>query len=154
MGAMLQRRTLLLSVAGLAFAGGLPGALRGEDKAALHLALKGYDPVAYFLIGEPTPGLAQFETVFDEVRYRFATLEHQQLFHGDPDRYAPQFAGACAFAVGNGVKIEANPLVWRIVDGKLYVFAGTEVPEEMDSDPQALISRAERHWPELKDQPF
>jgi hypothetical protein len=35
-----------------------------------HLALKGYDPVAYFLVGAPMEGSPDVETVFDEVRYR------------------------------------------------------------------------------------
>lgn len=150
---MLRRRGLLMIGASLALSMGLPESVRAQD-SSLHLALKGYDPVAYFEVGEPMEGLPEYEAVFDEVRYRFASLEHRVLFLANPDRYAPQFAGACAFALSNGIKIEANPLVWRIVDGKLYVFAGTEVPTEMDSDPQALISKAQQEWPQLKDQPF
>ncbi|HKY95686.1 MAG TPA: YHS domain-containing (seleno)protein [Kiloniellales bacterium] len=151
---MLHRRSLLLLTTALAFAAVLPEAAQTQSGSTLHLALKGYDPVAYFVIGQPMEGSPEFETVFDEVRYRFASMEHQGLFLADPDRYAPQFAGACTKGLSKGVKVEANPLLWRIIDGKLYVFAGTAVPPEMDSDPQALISKAQENWQELKNQPF
>jgi hypothetical protein len=40
------------------------------------LAIRGYDPVAYFTVGRPTPGLPEFEYEWDEHRYRFARAEH------------------------------------------------------------------------------
>jgi len=48
------------------------------------LAIKGYDPVAYFTVGKPTPGLAEFEYAWDERRYRFANAENRELFKADP----------------------------------------------------------------------
>jgi hypothetical protein len=125
-----------------------------QSQSDIRLALKGYDPVAYFLVGVPVEGRPELETVFDETRYRFASTEHRDLFLGDPDRYAPQFAGACTKGLSKGMKVEADPLLWRIVDGKLYVFAGASGPADMDSDPQALISDAQENWTDLADKPF
>ena len=63
------------------------------------LAIKGYDPVAYFMLGKPTPGLPAIEYNWDEHRYRFSSEEHRELFRADPVHYAPQFAQFCAMAL-------------------------------------------------------
>jgi len=86
------------------------------------LAIKGYDPVAYFTDGKPVRGLPEFEYPWDEHRYRFASAAHRDLFKADPVRYAPQFGNFCAMALSMGQIVVANPENWLISDGKLYVF--------------------------------
>jgi hypothetical protein len=86
------------------------------------LAIKGYDPVAYFTDRTPTRGLPEIEYEWDEHRYRFTSLEHRELFKADPVRYAPQFGDFCAMALALGERDEANPEYWLISDGKLYIF--------------------------------
>jgi hypothetical protein len=88
----------------------------------LPLAIKGYDPVAYFTIGTPTLGRADIEFEWDERRYRFSRPGHLELFKADPVRYAPQFGEYCAMALAMGERDEANPEYWLISDGKLYIF--------------------------------
>jgi hypothetical protein len=92
------------------------------------LAIKGYDPVAYFTIGKPMPGVPEIEYEWDEQRYLFARVEHRDLFKKDPARYAPQFANFCAMALAVGELVEADPENWLISDGKLYVF-GKPAPD-------------------------
>jgi hypothetical protein len=152
---MLNRRNVLrLTGVVLLFGTTITGRLlqaQDTDQANLpRLALKGYDPVAYFTDGRPTLGKAEFEYVWDEVRYRFASDEHMEMFRADPDRYAPQYEGACAQAIALGVKIEANPENWLISDGRLFVFAG-EAPASLTPDE---IAAADRNWHLLKDAPF
>lgn len=86
------------------------------------LAIKGYDPVAYFTDGKPTPGQPEFQYQWDEHVWRFATAEHRDLFKADPVRYAPQFGNYCAMALSKGEVVVADPHNWLINDGKLYVF--------------------------------
>ena len=86
------------------------------------LAIKGYDPVAYFTVGSPVRGLPKIEYEWDEHRYRFASAEHRELFKADPVRYAPQFANFCAMALTRGERVEADPENWLISEGKLYLF--------------------------------
>ena len=131
-----------------------PAVAQTHSQADLRLVLKGYDPVAYFTDGKPTPGKAEFETVFDEGRYRFSSSGNMSLFRGDPEKYAPQFAGACTNGLAQGVKLEADPTLWRIIDGKLFVFAGKSVPREMDSRPIRMIAKARENWTVLAHQPF
>src|SRR5437762_2089908 len=91
------------------------------------LAIRGYDPVAYFTDSKPTPGLPEIEYEWDEHRYRFSSAQHRELFKGDPVRYAPQFGNFCAMALSKGQIVVANPENWLISDGKLYVF-GSPAP--------------------------
>jgi YHS domain-containing protein len=90
--------------------------------AAVPLAIKGYDPVAYFTIGRPVRGRPEFEYEWDELNYYFSSAEHRDLFKADPVRYAPQFGNYCAMALAKGELDEANPENWLISDGKLYIF--------------------------------
>jgi hypothetical protein len=86
------------------------------------LAIKGYDPVAYFTDGKPVRGLPEIEYEWDEYRWRFSSAEHRNLFKADPVRYAPQFGNYCAMALAKREIVVANPENWLISDGKLYVF--------------------------------
>lgn len=86
------------------------------------LAIKGYDPVAYFAVGAATRGLPEIEYEWDEHRWRFSRTGHRELFKADPVRYAPQFANFCAMALTRGELDEADPESWLISDHQLYIF--------------------------------
>lgn len=111
-----------LALAGASSALALAPPASSSRAQTLPLAIKGYDPVAYFTLGVPTPGLPEIELEWDEHLYRFARAEHRNLFKADPARYAPQFGNFCAMALTRGELDEANPENWLISDGKLYVF--------------------------------
>ena len=132
----------------------LAASWRPANADGARLALKGYDPVAYFTEGKPTPGKAEFETAFDGARYRFASARNLELFKGEPDRYLPQFGGSCAMAMSNGVKIEAEPAHWLIVDGKLFLFAGMNGSDLMAARPVDVATSAREHWKKLEKVPF
>lgn len=87
------------------------------------LAIKGYDPVAYFTLGKPTRGLPDVEFEWDGYRWRFSSAENRELFRADASRYAPQFGNYCAMALAKGEVVVADPDNWLISDGKLYIFA-------------------------------
>jgi hypothetical protein len=113
-----SRRNAILAVVAALFATSMPS----FATEAVPLAIKGYDPVAYFTTGSPTRGLPEIEYEWDEHRYLFASAEHRELFEADPVRYAPQFGNFCAMALALGEIDEANPENWLISDGKLYIF--------------------------------
>ena len=106
----------IVSVAAAANAGEVNTGYFGD------VAIKGYDPVAYFTLGKPTQGLPEIEYEWDEHVWRFASAEDRDLFKADPVRYAPQFGNYCAMALAKGKIVVANPENWLISDGKLYVF--------------------------------
>jgi hypothetical protein len=109
------------------------------------LAIKGYDPVAYFTLQRATAGVAQFEYEWDEHLWQFSSARHRDLFKADPVRYAPQFANYCAVALTRGEVREANPEYWLISDGKLYLFGKSIGPDLFTKDLGANIERANRN---------
>ena len=126
MQSILRRRTALYLLAAAA-AFSLANPISPVLSQNVPLAIKGYDPVAYFTVGKPTPGLPEFEHDWDERRYRFANVGNRELFKADPVRYAPQFGNFCAMALAKGMIVVADPENWLITDGKLYVF-GSPAP--------------------------
>jgi YHS domain-containing protein len=57
------------------------------------IAIKGYDPVAYFTMGKPVKGSDQFTYEWKGAKWQFSSREHLDLFSADPDKYAPQYGG-------------------------------------------------------------
>jgi len=100
---------------------------RGEYVAPNGFALKGFDPVAYFNLGRAVRGTPEWELEWSGTRWRFSSSENKRLFEADPEAYAPQFGGRCAFAVSFSANPKApesppgSPRLWKIVDGRLYL---------------------------------
>jgi hypothetical protein len=85
------------------------------------VAIGGYDPVAYFEAGTPTPGSDAHTHQWAGVTWRFADAGHREAFAAEPARYAPQCGGHCAFAASLGKVEQGSPTQWRVVDGKLFL---------------------------------
>lgn len=109
------------------------------------LAIKGYDPVAYFTLQRATPGAAQFEYQWDEHRWHFASAKHRDLFKADPVRYAPQFENFCAVSLARGELHEASPEYWLIIDDRLYLFGKAVGPKVFREDFKAMLEQANRN---------
>jgi YHS domain-containing protein len=142
---MVTRRTIFLGIAVSALFAGAATAQGNEP-----LALKGYDPVAYFTDHKPMPGLAQHELTFDGQRYRFVSARHLDLFKANPDKYAPQFGGLCAMNLSRGVRRESDPHNWVISNGSLYVFAGERGAQNFAADAEATATKASTNYKTLK----
>ena len=142
----LSRRTVLrLGV--LAAASPLVSSAPSLAAETAPLAIRGYDPVAYFTVGKPTRGLPEFEYEWDEHRYRFARAEHLQMFKADPVRYAPQFAGFCAVALTRGKAEEGNPEYWLVSEDKLYLFGKPIGPALFQQDIAGNLAKADQNRP-------
>jgi hypothetical protein len=125
----------------LAFAILTPGATSADTG---RLAIKGYDPVAYFTMGRPVQGEPELEYTVDDVRYRFVTVEHLKIFIEDPDRYMPQYRGLCAMGLGaKGYKAEANPKNWVIHQGKLYLTQAKFGIAAFQTNPERWVDSAD-----------
>ena len=113
--------------------------------------LSGYDPVAYFTEGKPVRGNGRHVTVVDDVTYAFASAEHQKMFEANPQKYLPAFGGYCAYGIGVGKKFVADPEVWRIVDGKLYLNLDESVQQKWEKDIPGYIKKGDANWVTVKD---
>src|SRR5205823_3969735 len=117
----LSRRIVLSMIGAIAGAPLLPARAEAPP-AGLRVAISGYDPVAYFTDGQPQKGSEAFWFAFDDAVYLFRNAEHRATFAGDPERYAPQYAGFCAAGISKGYKTEPDPEAWAILSGRLYLF--------------------------------
>lgn len=141
---------LMLASAGLAFA-----APAQADKSPVYTgtfsntAVEGHDPVAYFTEGRPVKGSRDFTTKYQGAEFRFASQENLDTFLADPEKYAPQFGGYCAWAVSEGYTAKGDADYWAIVDGKLYLNYNKNVQNLWEQDRAMHIDRANTNWPEV-----
>lgn len=113
------------------------------------VAIKGYDPVAYFTDGQPVEGDSDFSLEWHGATWHFASAAHRDLFKSAPEKYAPQYGGYCAWAVSEGHTAGIDPAAWAIVDGKLYLNYNREIQAKWAADQLAHIAKADQHWPEI-----
>jgi len=138
---------------GLVFVALFGATARGDEPK---LSISGYDPVAYFTDGRPVQGKAEFEYVWRNLRWRFASGEHRDLFIKDPQRYAPQYDGYCAMgaaAEAGAHKDTVDPGAWAIVDGKLYLVHTRYWLEKWREKAEEYIKQADKDWQTLADLP-
>jgi hypothetical protein len=140
----------LFTVTAPAFAADEVNAVPGLSIAGAPLALHGYDPVAYFSDGGPRRGSDALTQVHEGVAYRFASEANLEAFQADPDRYAPQYGGFCAYGVAVGKKFDGDPLLWKIEDGKLYLNLNEEIYQAFLEDLDGNIDKADGNWPEIE----
>ena len=133
----IRSTALALALAGAA------GAVFGQ--AAVPLALKGNDPVSYFTEPRPVKGSGTISYDFKEQRYQFSSAKNRQLFMADPARYAPQFGGFSAAELPAGKRAEADPSVFLVRNGKLYMFSSPEARIYVTKNP-VLLQRAHEEW--------
>ena len=117
------------------------------------LALKGYDPIAYFTEKKPVPGKAEFTAQHEGATYRFASAANRDAFAAAPAKYTPQYGGYCAFGMAAGYKAPIEPDAWTIVDGKLYLNFNQSVRSRWSSDIPGYIRKADANWPAIQKKP-
>jgi len=113
------------------------------------IAIKGFDPVAYFTMGRPVKGTDRFSYEWKGAKWLFSVREHFDLFAADPEKYAPKYGGYCAYAVSQGTTADIDPESWTIVDGKLYLNLNKDVQTLWTNDMKAYIEKADRNWPSV-----
>ena len=138
---------LLLSLQSAIALAGSPVDPVNKDHASI--AIKGYDTVAYFKDGKPVKASGQYSHSWNGATWQFSSEETRNLFAADPAKYAPQFGGYCAWAVGHGYTANIDPEAWKIIEGKLYLNYNKDIQKKWQADSANWIGEAERNWPKL-----
>jgi YHS domain-containing protein len=92
------------------------------------IGVQGHDPVAYFTVGKPTQGTAEFQAAHEGVVYRFASAANRDLFLTNP-------------------KFDGDPKAWHIADGKLYLNLNPDVQAAWLKDVPGHNKSADAQWP-------
>ena len=101
--------------------------------------------------GRPVEGSADHTLEYKGAEWRFVSAKNREAFQQNPERYAPQYGGYCAWAVAQGSTAKGDPLNWKIVNGKLYLNYNTDIQTRWEKDIPANIRSADRKWPQLVD---
>lgn len=102
----------------------MQSAFSEDDKG---IAIDGYDAVAYFSDHSAVKGHEQFSVEWGGTTWRFSSEANLSDFKQNAERYAPQYGGFCAFAMGFGKPAKADAKTFTIQDGKLYLVASPMV---------------------------
>lgn len=118
-------------------------------------AVSGYDVVAYHSLKqvdigqkqpEAVPGKKDITAEFNGAIWAFSSAENRDEFVANPEKYAPQFDGHCAYGVSQGGKVPANPNLWRIINEKLYININPAVVGFFEEDIPGLLKAGNEKW--------
>jgi YHS domain-containing protein len=138
-----------LFVPGVAIAPAMAGKPVNTLGSAERVAIRGYDPVAYFREGGPRKGSAAHAVDHDGATWHFASAANRALFLADPERYKPAYGGFCAYGTSRGYLVKTEPEAWSIVEGRLYLNYDLDVRDTWSKDTKTYLMRSERNWPNL-----
>lgn len=141
--------TLAAFILGTALAA-IPAAAAEKDPVFTsrgNLAIRGYDPVAYFTEGKAVKGDKDFTLGWQGADWRFASAGNRDRFSEDPEKYAPQYGGYCAWAVSRNYTAPTDPDAFTLVDGKLYLNYNKRVMRQWLEDRDRNIEQADENWP-------
>ncbi len=117
------------------------------------IAIKGYDPVAYFTQNKAIKGSKDIAVYHQGITYYFSAAANKEVFKTNPAKYEPEYGGWCAFAMGEkGEKVSVDPETFKIVNGKLYLFYNrffNNTLKDWNKNETTLKSKADNNWPKL-----
>lgn len=117
-------------------------------------AIRGYDAVAFHTDQKPVAGNDQFTFEWNGAKWLFENQAHLDSFKVNPEKYAPQYGGYCAFGTADGHKAPTEIDTWTIHEGKLYFNYNQDVKREWSKEMGGLIQKADSLWPDVKDDEF
>ena len=112
------------------------------------IALKGYDVLSY-LDKAPEKGTKLHASDYGGVTWWFTTEEHRKVFAAAPESFVPEYGGFCAYSVGREIAATADPLVYALSGGKLFLFFDPAVKTVWEQERPGSLTNADRNWPKL-----
>jgi YHS domain-containing protein len=116
------------------------------------VALRGYDPVAYFKEAKAVKGSVEHTAQYQGSTFHFSSKANRDAFAADPATYAPQYGGFCAFGTAGGYKAAIDPSAFAVVDGKLYLNYNRDVQRKWSGDVPGYVRKADANWPAVRSQ--
>ncbi len=110
-------------------------------------AIYGYDTVAYFTQNKAVKGNKKINFEWRGAQWHFSTEEHRDMFKADPEKYAPQYGGYCAYAMSDGRLVGIDEDAFTIHEGKLYLNYSKSVMKEWRSNMAQFIQEADELYP-------
>lgn len=112
-------------------------------------AIHGYDTVAYFTEGKAIEGDTDYVVIWQDEEWLFSSKTNATLFEKNPEKYAPQYGGYCAYALSNNELVDIDPDAFSIIDGKLYLNYSHRIAKRWKQNLAEYIQKATVNWPTL-----
>lgn len=119
---------------------------KGATLAGPGLAVHGYDVVAYFDQGRPALGSDRYAIAYQDGTYRFASQANLDAFKANPAKYAPAYGGFCAYGAALGKKFDGDPLLWKIVDNRLFLNLNADIQSKWSAHIAGNVTKADANW--------
>lgn len=117
-----------------------------NEKVASTPALHGYCPVAYVAMGKAVKGDARVSVVHEGQRYLFTNADAKKMFAASPGKYEVAYGGWCATAVAMGKKLESDPTLFTVHDGRTFLFSSADAKKAFDEGPDGVVEKADEQW--------
>lgn len=127
-------------------------AQKGEIYSNADGAIKGYDPVAFFTQNKAVKGEKAITHDWKGATWHFASKENKEAFAANPEKYAPQYGGYCAYGVCKNSKSPTETDTWAVVNNKLYFNYNQQVKELWTKNQADFIAKANELWKKVKKQ--
>lgn len=149
-------RHLVLGLAAAAISLGVIAAVSPAlaAKPAIYLkkgeavAVGGYDLTSYQTgAGIPVKGAAQFAIAHNGATYHFANAQNAAAFKANPAKYLPAYGGYCAYALARNQLAAGDPLLYDVVNGRLFLNFSKGTQKTWRKDPATEIRKGDANWP-------
>lgn len=136
----------LLFFLALIYSGVSSSLLLADEKGVMPIALDGYDPISYFTNDKAIAGKLDYQKEYKGERYTFVSEDNMSLFSAHPERFLPQYGGACAHSATAQSPVAGDPSIYTVDQGKLYFFsnevAKSQWPTDISSNQVGLMPLA------------
>lgn len=112
--------------------------------------LGGHDAVSYFTENAAVKGYSGISAMHDGAIYHFSSEANRDQFNANPEKYAPQYGGFCAYGAAIGAKFPIDPTVFAVVDNKLYVNNSANVSKLWTAKQAKAITLADTKWSKIR----
>ncbi len=113
------------------------------------LAIKGYDPVAYFVNAKAQKGKKGITHTHAGNTWRFVNEANKKAFIANPVAYIPQYGGHCAYAASKNSIAPVDPRAWEIRNNKLYLNYSKRIHNKWLPNADANIVKGDANWKHL-----
>ncbi|WP_139198768.1 YHS domain-containing (seleno)protein [Devosia sp. YR412] len=144
----------VLPLLGMVFACAMPA--RAQSMVTYYVTdpltgvgIYGWDAVSYFTEPKPLQGRGDYEYVWQNVPWHFATAANRDIFKSAPEIYAPQFGGHSATGIARGYVSDSDPAMYAVFKQRLYLFYSAASREAFLLAPDEMAIEAEKRWVDL-----
>ena len=105
--------------------------------------------MAYFTENKPVKGQDALTYEWKDAKWKFSSEKNLALFKKDPERYAHQYGGYCAYGVAKDSLVKIDPQQFTVLGGKLYLNYDAGVQKDGLKDRDGFITQANDKFAQL-----